>query len=576
LISKDSTTSLRLNSSGATALKLLKNKAKALGLLSNPEACTQLLETVDLGSRVIDELKPGFKSEADKLLLIEEAIPLFESGMEAAYHLYSDSHDEAYIDTAFLYAEKSKSVLLLEVLLGTKANTFAKIPDSILQKERQLKSLIANAEKRLNRTKKQSPALEDELFSLRNAYRELSKTIESSYPAYFDLKYNTEVLTLAQVQQELKNGPEMLSYFYGARAIYVLGISEKAKSMHQIPLEDKLETLIRNIHEGLSSTTLPAEELGKLSYVLYQKIVAPALSDNSQGKGLLVLPDGLLNYIPFGALNTSADTLQYLIEATPIAYSNSATLLGQLNERKFRSNSVLGFAPSFEEGRERQEANLLLPLPHNTSEVTEVLKSFKGDAYTATQASLKNCRARFPEYGILHLATHAIYDDSRPEYSYLAFTPEEDEYLLYVRDLYQLELDAALVTLSACESGIGELKGGEGFMSLARGFFYSGASSIASTLWKINDASSATLMGTFYQQLAEGQTKDKALQNSKLAFLKANRQNALSHPYYWSAYVVSGNMDAIPEESMVVWYILGGTFIVVIGALIRKKLVQGS
>ena len=159
----------------------------------------------------------------------------------------------------------------------------------------------------------------------------------------------------------------------------------------------------------------------------------------------------------------------------------------------------------------------------------------------------------------------------------MAFTPEQDgEHLLYVRDLYQLELDAAMVTLSACESGIGELKAGEGFISLARGFFYGGAASLASTLWKINDASSATIMGDFYQNLASGQTKDVALQNAKLAFIQSNQQNPRSHPYYWSAYVLSGNSKPVAGPSSWIWYLLGGVVLVVLGAVVRKRLVQSS
>ncbi|WAC03454.1 CHAT domain-containing protein [Lacinutrix neustonica] len=110
---------------------------------------------------------------------------------------------------------------------------------------------------------------------------------------------------------------------------------------------------------------------------------------------------------------------------------------------------------------------------------------------------------------------------------------------LHVRDLYNLQLNADLVTLSACESGIGKLNRGEGLMSLARGFYFSGANSIVSTLWKINDASSTQLMGDFYQHLSNRKTKNNALKNAQLDFININKENGFSHPYYWSAFVVS-------------------------------------
>ena len=131
------------------------------------------------------------------------------------------------------------------------------------------------------------------------------------------------------------------------------------------------------------------------------------------------------------------------------------------------------------------------------------------------------------------------------------------EDLLYVADLYNLQLDVDLVTLSACESGLGDLKRGEGFISLARGFFYSGAASIASTLWKINDASTTLLMDGFYKILSQGDSKDVALQKAQVEFLNQNRQNGFSHPYYWSAFVISGNTDPLSFTYNWVWLLIG-------------------
>ncbi len=125
--------------------------------------------------------------------------------------------------------------------------------------------------------------------------------------------------------------------------------------------------------------------------------------------------------------------------------------------------------------------------------------------------------------------------------------------------------------LSACESGIGDLKCGEGLLSLARGFYFSGAQSISSTLWKINDASSAALMSDFYKNLSKGQPKDLALQQAKLTFVKQNKDNALSHPYYWSAFVISGNTEPLTSTHYWLWIIAGILLIVILGILLKKK-----
>ncbi|MCW5516892.1 CHAT domain-containing protein [Muriicola sp. Z0-33] len=569
------TPQLILNSNGNTLLRLLKNKTQILAKLNTEKAYLTILDQVDFGVSTLDKIKPTFKSEEDKLLLIEEAIPLFETGLEAAYQMYSKTKDKSYLSKAFYYAEKSKSVLLLEVLMGTKAVAFAKIPDSILERERQLKSLIANVEKKLNRAKNKNSDLSDQLFQLNTDHRLLSSNIETNFPAYFNLKYNNEVASIAEVKNRLDSDEQMISYFQGNKALYVLSIEKNDSKMLRIPLDLKLEELISSCRIMLGNPKSDVRDLAKISYRLYNYLLQPLIAKKPNQK-LIIVPDGLLNYLPFSALNTSSDRILYLMETSQISYANSATLLAELDNRKINNDNVLGFAPSFEQNKTKSQslsAPRLFPLPHNGREVKQVLAAFGGNSFQDEVASLENFTNEAEDYGIIHLATHAKYNDNAPEFSYLAFTPENDkEYLLYVKDLYQLELKADLVTLSACESGIGELKRGEGLIGLTRGFFYGGASSIVSTLWNINDASSSQLMGSFYKNLSQGNAKDLALQQSKLTFLNANRENALSHPYYWSGFIISGNTNPISKTSFLAWYVLGVMVLAFVSWFLTKKL----
>jgi len=283
-----------------------------------------------------------------------------------------------------------------------------------------------------------------------------------------------------------------------------------------------------------------------------------------------------LNYIPFGSLITNLDNKRYLVQDKSIGYVNSATLWAQLNNKKRLGNKLIAFAPSFdaETPSDGTRSQVLGNLPHNKKEVQQILTSFKGKSFIDEQASLQNFTSNISNYSILHLATHAVFEDENPEYSYLAFTPNtQSDDLLFVKDLYNLTLNAGLVTLSACESGIGELKRGEGFLSLARGFFYSGAASIASTLWKVNDNSSSDLMGDFYFNLAEGKTKDQSLREAKLSFLGKNRENGLSHPYFWSGYIIQGNTQPLVQGSKWQWYLYAAVIVLLI-FLSRKRLLK--
>ncbi|MBD1263104.1 CHAT domain-containing protein [Maribacter polysiphoniae] len=555
-------------------LKLLKNKAHTLNGIHEPKYFLASLETVDEAIHLLNDLKPTFKSQQDKLLLIEDAFPIIESGLEAIYTLHASKADDSLIDKAFYYLEKSKSVLLLEALLNAKATEFANIPHEVLERESQLKSKITFIEKKLNTSKTGNFELEGELFVLKNDHLNLIQKIESNYPAYYNLKYGTKVISLTKTQDLLEKDELLISFFYGNNAIYAISIENNTKKIIRLPIDSEFETSITKIYRMLSNPKSDAMALGRTTYAIYEQLLAPFLKSTNQKK-VIIMADGLLNYIPFAALNTNPEGINYLAESHAISYVNSATLLSELRQRQPKEHTVLAFAPSFDGTVNVSNADRgkLLPLPSNKKEVEQILSSFDGRSYIDEDASLLNFKSQLSSFGMVHLATHAIFDDTAPEYSYLAFSqngnPTED--LLYVADLYNLKIDADLVTLSACESGLGDLKRGEGFMSLARGFFYSGAASIASTLWKVNDASSATLMGSFYKNLSKGDAKDVALQKSQLHFLNTNRDNGLSHPYYWSGFVISGNTLPLSLSFNWVWTSIGAIVILVGGLFYFRR-----
>ena len=544
-----------------TLFKLLQQKAKIELKLKQFD---KAIKTTKQATALLDTLKPSFKSKADKLLLIENAYNLFENALEATYNNYHQNKN-SNLSVAFFFLEKSKSTLLLEALLSTKAEKFSKIPNDILLKEQIYKTKITELEKQLNN--QATDALKDQLFSTKTNYRKFLDTLETTYKDYYNLKYNPDVLSLNQIQKKLKSNTAMLSFFYGNNVIYEIILDKNKTYFRKIELTETLENQIKLFQRQISNPNSDITELKENAANLYSTIVAPLLNQINQ-PNLIVLTDGLLNYIPF---ETLIKDNHFLVEDYAISYINSMTLLNEINQKNGIKNSLLAFAPSFDGNI--TSSNLrssLQALPHNKTEIQNINQYYKGDLFFNENATLTNFKNNAKNYGILHLATHAIYNDSNPEFSYLAFGNDAKD-LLYVSDLYNLNLNANLVTLSACESGIGDLKRGEGLLSLARGFYFSGTKSIASTLWKINDASSAQLMSDFYKNLAQEQTKQIALQQAKIDFLKENKDNALSHPYYWSAFVLSGNTDALTNTNYWLWIGLGLAGFALIGLFFKKK-----
>ncbi len=558
--------SINSNINKTLIFKILKNKSSTLNVLKEYK---NTLKIVKQATTILDSLKPSFTTHKDKLFLIEDAYPLFENGLEAAYNLYKNTKDDNYIDKAFAYSEKSKSVLLMEALLSTQATNFANIPEDLVFREKQLRAKKNNLEKRIK--KKSSIKLEDELFQVNQDYKNLIKNFEINYKKYFNLKYNTKVSRIKILQESLTDDQAMISYFYGDNAIYVITVGKEYKSLHKIEVPGSLEKNIKEVYKLFSDSQSDITLLADKTNLIYNLILKPVIQNIKQ-EHLIIIPDGRLNYIPFESLNTSDVSTRYLIQDKSISYINSATLLTHLDHKQ-NNTQAIAFAPSFKGVEEVSvNRNKLLPLIYNTKEAASVLNHFKGDLYQDNDATLQNFKSNMSDFNVIHLATHAFFNDMNPEYSYLAFSDRYDENLLYVSDIYNTQVNANMVTLSACETGIGTLKKGEGFLSLSRSFFYAGASSITSTLWKVNDGSSSELMDLFYSNLSKGFSKNEALRKAKIDFISKYKDIKFSHPYYWSGFIVSGNTDPLVSNNGWIWILIVAVlFVGLLSAFALKK-----
>ena len=186
----------------------------------------------------------------------------------------------------------------------------------------------------------------------------------------------------------------------------------------------------------------------------------------------------------------------------------------------------------------------LSPLPYSGREVRHVARCFHDDevdVLSESQAKEDDIKSRFlEEYRIIHFACHGFLDEKTPRRSALVLTldddPNEDGFL-QAREISSLRINADLVVLSACQTGKGRLENGEGVLGLPRSFFYAGARSTISSLWKVNDKSTSEIMPDFYRYLAAGSDKARALRLAKLKMLKSR----FSHPFYWAAFVLNGD-----------------------------------
>ena len=277
---------------------------------------------------------------------------------------------------------------------------------------------------------------------------------------------------------------------------------------------------------------------------------------------LCVVPDGVLNYLPFAALPLGDAALplqygelEYLQSVADVSYSYSTTYLLAVSEarRNTYEKNFVGFAPTFRETEDMangtQSAKSLLrsdatlaPLVYSTQEVAAVA-NLVNDAYTYynEQADVQHFKEEVGKARVLHISSHGFVDPTDPNLSFIAFTQlqeklQKDE-LLYFNDLYGLRIDNELTVLSACETAVGKLAAGETTMSMASAFAAAGARSTLTTLWQVDDAATKDLIVAFYDELVEGKTRLTAINEAQR---EMRQLGDYSHPYYWSGLTLYG------------------------------------
>lgn len=280
------------------------------------------------------------------------------------------------------------------------------------------------------------------------------------------------------------------------------------------------------VRRNFSALLTSAQQQAQALYTLLLAPLAALLAAHSR---LVVIPAGELTYVPFAALHTGT---RYLLETHCISYAPSATVLHccyQAPPPRRRNLLVLGFSGG--------------ALPHLHQELAE-LRALGWDVTLCAEAAAtkRQLQEHGGDYDVIHLATHGCFRPYNPLLSYLTLADGD----LLAREIYGLNLSAALVTLGACETGRGKRKGAD-WWSLARGFFAAGAAAVLETRWPIDDAVTAQLMGVFYRQLGAGARKDAALRAAQLTLLQQT-ETIYCHPAYWAPFCLGGAAGAVGAD----------------------------
>lgn len=540
---------------GNTLLFSLLNKAEALearhfGKSLKFADLTMGVKTLLACDSLIGDLRQQISSESDKILLGTIATDVYAAGVRMSHEAGMVAPNKRYwFELAFYFAERSKSAVLLEAISDSNAKSFSGISSGLLEEEKKLRAEIALAAQKLSLKPAESEEkyLRELLFTLNRNYQTFIKRLETNYPAYYNLKFNVVTPSLKNLQAKVDQRTAILSYFIDEKnnRLYTFQITATSFRIHSHLITKELDRNLNGLRNSLVFNDLEtyATSAQTLSTLLVPKNIPNSIRE------LIILPTGRLSVIPFEVLYSKKlkhenewTEFPYLVKKYNIRYEFSAALILQKN--KVTANlapSIFLCAPvTFEHDG-------LPQLPGTKNEVEEIAKLFSSknfisEVITGKQADEQRVKQRdIRNFSYVHLATHGIADESNPDLSRIYLSPgsSDEDGNLYAGEIYNMELNANLVTLSACQTGLGKIAQGEGVIGLSRALIYAGSKNIIVSFWSVADESTATLMKSFYGEML-GQANENFAEALRTAKLKLINESKFAAPFYWAPFVLIG------------------------------------
>lgn len=585
------------------------------------EAYAEAIAAIELSrSRIA-----GNSTRASYFTTVREPYELY---VEVLMGMHKDRPAAGFDQMAFHMSERGRARSLLEALTEARADIRQGVDPTLLKRKRELHQQLNAAGDKQSRllsgkhSAEEASLVEKQIAALTLEFQEVQAQITKRSPRYAALTQPVP-LSVRQIQTEVLDSDTMLlEYALGQEKSYLWALTPNTIVSFELPKRAEIETSIRRVVELLSNGqrwTTSREidaEYKTAATQLSQTLIPHQLMSSIKAKRLVIVGDGALQYLPFGALpnpgdyapNANSKNKQGISQKSPpliadfeVVTSPSASILKVLRmENSTRARGQKSIAvladPVFEESDQRVESlrtekngsgssaspvtdatiakasasrtvlerafrvetaassegakpkPLRIPrLPFTRLEAEGVLASAPPDqSLKATDFRANRETATSPElaqYRYVHFATHGILNSEHPELSGIVLSlvnenREPVDGFLRLHEIYNLNMPADLVVLSACQTGLGKEIRGEGLIGLTRGFMYAGSPRVVASLWKVDDAATAELMKRFYR----GMLKDKlppaaALRAAKVEMWKQKRWNA---PFYWAAFELQG------------------------------------
>lgn len=483
------------------------------------------------------------------------------------WEAYSKNKELKYFESAFNYAENSKSTVLLNKIYENKS-------ESDYANNQHQKGLYAIREKLTDDLLRvQFKNLGDEKANeIVNQIQKIDREITSIKAVEPQIVNITKIDLVLLKQRLIVDKATLISFFIGKESSYQFTVNANEIRMVRIPDHQKFESEINKFIHYFNNPTAINNDVTNFTLAAFSTFKTLQLNNKGNTPNLVLIPDGILSFLPFESLLTEPATsvsfaeMPFLVKQKSIAYSYN--VFDYLEPKKEAVEPrILGVFPVFEGSN--------LELKYSIDEKDAIKKYFEvADFIEERNATKSNFLVKAESASLLHLSTHAGSGD----FIVPAHIQFRDD-MLYLPELYSLNMENKTVVLSACETGIGKLQSGEGAISVARAFKYAGASKVLFTLWEVNDKSTSQVMAVFYENLKKTNSVFESNQYSKLAYLSnSGISNLKKSPYYWNSFTYYGAIDSEPEKANYLLWIMIAigsiTMILLFWTIHKKKLVR--
>lgn len=559
-----------LNEKSAYALQPQRDSLYLSGVADRLQQALQLLEKRKV---LIDD------PESINILMADNA-DLIDFAKQIEWELYEKTGQQAHIDQLINLHESGLYTRIRSRLDKKKAIRFSQLPIAVQEEEQKLKEALSSS---LHAEKDNTTLVNDYMSAVRNWEAYLEK-VKKEYPVYYNMRYASLFRTLPSFQSALPSRTTLVRYFFVNDQLLALVADSSSRQLIRVnskDLEKNIALLLQQSYQEKPATALLNS--------LYQSLWEP-LASSIHNQKLIIIPDGILYNLNFELLTPDPighyrELVQKsLLARHDVVYHYSLFMLEQQHKEEELDNNYVAFAPGFSDDIKKayvaavkdtvkmdMQYLSLLPQP-NTNKLAKKFRSLLGgEAYLNLASTPVMFRKNAGGHKVIHIGTHAEYNNMYPERSRLIFakTPSvlEDTNSLFLFDIYNCDARSDLTLLTACETGRPGYQDGEGMISLAHAFNYAGSRSILTGLWKIDEASSSRITETFISHLKKGLSSDEALRQAKIDYLTQNPDRILA-PAYWSGLVLMGKPGVIRFESPVsIWWWIGGGIALLAGIL---------